>query len=368
MKILKENEQKTFEQLVSLTQGSLKKVMSKFVRSKYGNKNVIETKDYICVRGEIPIALVAHMDTVFDKPVKDMFYDTKKNVIWSPQGLGADDRAGIYAIIRIVNSGLKPHVILTTDEESGCIGAGELAKIECPFEDLKYMIELDRRGTNDCVFYDCDNTKFVEYVESFGFTEAFGTYSDICELCPDWGVAGVNLSIGYVDEHSHQELLYVSPMLATIEKVKKMLQVEEIPAFEYIPSPYAYNWKMLSKGYGKYYSGYDWDITTPSAAGAPAEPAGAHITAYGNSYYKCHVCGKVFWEEEMFPVKMIDGSTDFYCTDCIVDNVGWCNVCNEPFEIDPQDKTQSIDMCLDCVLSGAENKINHYEAIKQGAV
>ena len=184
MKTLNENEQKTFEQLVSLTQPALKKVMSKFLRNKYGNKNVIETADYICVQGEIPIALVAHMDTVFDKPVKDLFYDTKKNVMWSPQGLGADDRAGVYAIIKIVNSGLRPHVILTTDEESGCLGAGELAKLKCPFEKLQYCIQLDRRGTNDCVFYDCENPEFVNYVEKFGFTEAYGSFSDICEICP----------------------------------------------------------------------------------------------------------------------------------------------------------------------------------------
>ena len=334
MRTLKENEQKTFEQIVSLTQPALKRVMSKFIRNKYDTKNVIETKDYICAEGEIPIALVAHMDTVFDKPVKNMFYDTRKNVIWSPEGLGADDRAGVYAIIRILNSGLRPHIVLTTDEESGCLGAGELAKAPCPFKELHYVIELDRRGTNDCVFYDCDNEDFVKYVEQFGFTEAYGSFSDICELCPEWGVAGVNLSIGYVDEHSYQELLYVSPMLATIDKVKKMLSESEIPTFKYILSPYAYNWFNYGKKSGKkgYYSGYDFGVVGDSTN--------------LDSYHKCCVCNKNFWEEEMFPVKMKDGTTGFYCTDCIVDNVAWCTVCNEPFEITEDDTI--LDKCPDC--------------------
>lgn len=350
MKILRENEQRTFEQIVSLTQPALKKVMSRFLRNKYDSKKIIETKDYICAEGDIPIALVAHMDTVFEKPVQQLFYDTRKNVMWSPQGLGADDRAGIYAIIRILNAGYRPHVILTTDEESGCLGAGELAKRECPFEELNYVIELDRRGTNDCVFYDCDNKDFVTYVEQFGFTEAYGSFSDICEFCPDWGVAGVNLSIGYVDEHSHQELLYVSPFLATIEKVKKMLDQKEIPYFKYVPSPYAYNWLKYKRGSAAsvagYYGSYDWDI--PNTASVYPTEFDSHI---------CHICHKEFWEEEMFPVKMKDGTTDWYCTDCIVDNVTWCETCNEPYEIDATDTI--LNKCPDCI------RIEEY---KKGAV
>ena len=40
MRVLKESEQKTFEQIVGLTQPALKKVMSKFLRNKYGNKKI----------------------------------------------------------------------------------------------------------------------------------------------------------------------------------------------------------------------------------------------------------------------------------------------------------------------------------------
>ena len=340
MKTLSDGEQKTFEQLVSLTQPALKKVMSKFVRKKYGNKNVIETADYICVQGEIPIALVAHMDTVFEKPVKDLFYDQKKNVMWSPQGIGADDRAGVYAIIRIINSGLKPHIILTTDEESGCLGAAELAKLDCPFKELQYCIQLDRRGTNDCVFYDCDNSEFVEYVEQFGFTETYGSFSDICEICSEWGVAGVNLSVGYVDEHSLQELFYISPFLSTIEKVKKMLQQEDIPFFKYIPNPYAFNWSAWKKGKGYYYGkSYDLD----DGAAVPSESCEKDFEL---AIHMCFSCGKDFWEEEMFPVKMKDNTIGWVCTDCCVDKVAWCDICNEPYENDEKDII--FNECPDC--------------------
>ena len=252
-----------------------------------------------------------------------------------PSIFGADDRAGVYAIIQIVRSGLRPHIILTTDEEKGCLGAAELAKLQCPFENLQYVIELDRRGTNDCVFYDCENPQFVDYVEQFGFTEAYGSFSDICEICPEWGVAGVNLSIGYQDEHSYQELLFVGPMLATIDKVKKMLQEDDIPFFKYIPSPYAWNWKTWGKdgwdekydqkgfGYGCYSYPYDDEVI-------------------------CSKCGKTFLEEEVFPVKMLNGKTGWYCPDCLVDNVSWCKYCQEPFEVAPGTDVSLVDVCDDC--------------------
>ena len=84
------------------------------------------------------------MDTVFFKPATIIYYDRQKNTMWSPMGLGADDRAGVFAIIQILQSGLRPHIIFTTDEEKGCLGAEALAKTECPFQELKYIIELDR--------------------------------------------------------------------------------------------------------------------------------------------------------------------------------------------------------------------------------
>lgn len=334
MRTLRENELKTFEQIVSLKQPALKKVMSNFLRKKY--TKVTETKDYLFAEGEIPVALVAHMDTVFDKPVTDMFYDNRKNVIWSPQGLGADDRAGVYAIIQIVRSGLRPHIILTTDEEKGCLGAAELAKLQCPFENLQYVIELDRRGTNDCVFYDCENPQFVDYVEQFGFTEAYGSFSDICEICPEWGVAGVNLSIGYQDEHSYQELLFVGPMLATIDKVKKMLQEDDIPFFKYIPSPYAWNWKNWGKD--------GWD----EKYGSKAFGYGCYSYPYDDEIV-CSKCKKTFLEEEVFPVKLLNGKTGYYCPDCLVDNVSWCKYCQEPFELAPGESANEVEICHDCI-------------------
>ena len=321
MKILKGNDYRILEKLVGLKQNATKKAASSYLKKVYSE--VIETKDYIFAEGDIPIALVAHLDTVFEKDKvhkrDKLFYDIEKGIMWNPYGAGFDDKAGVFAILKIIQKGYRPHIIFTTDEELGGIGAMALTdKYEnCPFKELKYVIELDRANEVDCVFYDCYNPKFIEYIESFGFIEAWGTFSDIDVICEDWGVAGVNLSIGYKDEHTCSETLNVNAMFKTIEKIEHMLQdVKNVEQFKYIRAPH-YNY------YYNYYGYYE-------------EP---HLIT-------CDKCGQTFYNYETTPVKRLNGETEHFCVDCLVDmNVEWCKICDEAFERQPHSKEK---YCNDC--------------------
>ena len=318
VQVLNQNDYKLFKTIVGLKQNSLMKTLDSYLRRKYDKGKIIKTDAYIYAEGDIPIALVAHMDTVFKSPPEHIYYDERQGVIWSPEGLGADDRAGVFAILKIVQSGLRPTIIFTTDEEIGGVGAEKLVKdFPTSPSELKYIIQLDRRGTNDCVFYECVNEEFTKYVESFGFIENFGSFSDISELCPAWGIAGVNLSIGYEDEHSISETFHVKPWLSTVTKVELMLQEEEIPSFEYIEDTrYVNYWKALKNPYA-------WDY-----------PDDDEIC--------CSRCYKIFSEYEMIPVKFHHG-IKYYCPDCCVDKVDWCNNCGEAFEAEKGEK-----FCPEC--------------------
>jgi hypothetical protein len=313
MRRFKKNDCELFKALVGSTQELLRQSMSELLNKKY--ERVITTKDYIVAIGDIPIALVAHMDTVFSAPVKHLYYDEKKNLLWSPEGLGADDRAGIFAIIKIIQSGLRPSIILTTDEERGGLGAAALGEIPCPIKGLKYLIELDRRGQDDCVFYDCDNKDFIKYVESFGFIEQLGTFSDISFLCPAWERCGVNLSVGYQNEHSYNETLHIPTLYNTIEKVKEMLTVDAIPDFEYIEIEYR-----------------RWFSSIPNSK--------------LNEYFSvvCARCKDRFNDQDVIPVIGVDGRTKFYCLDCLCGQVQWCCNCGEAYESACQDE----NLCDDC--------------------
>ena len=308
MQVLSPNDLKLFKNLLEASPEKLMRMLNRILCGRYSN--LTYTGDYLYAIGDIPIGLVAHVDTVFPEPPEDIYYDREKGVMWSPQGLGADDRAGVFAILKIIQSGLRPTVIFTTNEEVGGLGAAQLVKDfpECPISNLKYLIQLDRRGTNDCVFYDCYNEDFITYVESFGFIEAFGTFSDIAELCPAWDVVGVNLSIGYENEHTRYETLHLKPWMATIEKVKRMLKEKDIPDFEYIEYSYSYNGTKW--GYDEKYK--DWYDYTP--------------------HYRCKSCGKSFCEYEVIPTRSKNKKIVYYCPDCCVDNVTWCLDCGTAYE------------------------------------
>ena len=303
-----ENCRGLLEGLFKISPVGLMKAVSDFLQNKYSN--VEATEDYVYAEGSIPVMLIAHLDTVFREPIRIFTYDEKRAVYKGMFGLGADDRAGVFAILKIIQSGLRPTIIFTTDEEVGGLGVTQLVKDfpECPIPDLKYLIQLDRRGTNDCVFYDCYNEDFITYVESFGFIEAFGTFSDIAELCPAWDVVGVNLSIGYENEHTRYETLHLKPWMATIEKVKRMLKEKDIPDFEYIEYSYSYNGTKW--GYDEKYK--DWYDYTP--------------------HYRCKNCGKSFCEYEVIPTRNKNKKIVYYCPDCCVDNVTWCLDCGTAYE------------------------------------
>ena len=309
MKKFSDTELQFFEQLLTLNQNQLKKYSYNFLKRFYPKEKIINHKEYIFAEGDIPILLVAHLDTVFSFPPKNIYFDQRKNVVWSPQGLGADDRAGIFAAMQIIRSGLHPHILFTTNEEIGGLGADAFIEdFTKPPAEINYIIQLDRRGSNDCVFYDCHNYQFYDYIESFGFVTNHGSFSDISFICPIWDIAGVNLSVGYYDEHTQQEMLFLGQLYDTINKVKKMLQEKEIPFFKYMGPRKA-----------KSFWNHGWYMT-------PCDEEDINVV-------ECHVCKKELFEFETYPVKAINNEkTHYYCIDCLTNApIRWCDRCNEPF-------------------------------------
>lgn len=327
---------KLFTTIARMSQKQLLKSMNNFLKKYYPTEKITATSHYILCEGTEPIMLVAHMDTVFKTPPKNIYYDRRQRVMWSPQGLGADDRAGIFAIMKIIQDGYRPHVCFTTDEEKGGIGASILtSKIpKAPF-DLKYIIQLDRQGICDSVFYYCDNLDFENYVQQYDFITDWGTFSDISVICPAWKIAGVNLSIGYFDEHSKTETLHTDALYLTIKKVEKMIEdIDNAPIFEYIAMPYDYYLNKIY-GYGCFPGADDEYDDDPYSA-----------SRYIRGPYQCSRCNEYFTMEELIPVKSKDNKRVLknYCVHCIDSNINWCESCGEAFESDdPKEK-----YCPDC--------------------
>jgi len=181
---------------------------------------------YIYAEGTVPVMVIAHADIVHDRDPRDIIlYDSAYRMFWSPAGLGADDRAGIIAILELLERGYRPHVLITNGEESGAWGASQAGMdLHDKVKDIKYLVEIDRKGYMEAVFYSNDNKEFKDYIKQQGFKITTGSFSDISVLMPEWGIAGVNLSAGYYNQHTTAEFLDLDELEDTISTVEKMLK------------------------------------------------------------------------------------------------------------------------------------------------
>ena len=238
---------KTFEKICGMTQKQLKVYVSQELYKMYDNVHIGD--GYVYAQGTFPVLLVAHLDTVHKKLPDPIFYDMVKGEYHSPNGIGGDDRCGVYMILQIIKK-YDCSVLFCEDEESGCIGAKKFVQTDLAKElEFNYAIELDRRGKNDAVFYDCDNPEFEDFITKEFFETAYGSFTDICTVAPVIGCAAVNFSCGYYGAHTEKEYVVMSEMEKVIEETCKLLErTTEDDKFEYIESKYG--------GYGCY--GYGW--------------------------------------------------------------------------------------------------------------
>lgn len=123
------------------------------------------------------------------------------------------------------------HVVFCEDEEIGCVGARKFSR-RAQLPQVNYIVEMDRRGANDAVFYRCDNPDFTEYVCGFGFEVAYGSCSDISYIAPSIGAAAVNISCGYYCEHQRYEYIRLDQMRRNAQRIAEMVATPS-PWFEY---------------------------------------------------------------------------------------------------------------------------------------
>lgn len=278
-----------YKSIVRAPNLTLAQTMELVLQNYYNKIYTTSDYDYIFTKGEIPIAIIAHMDTVYPQPPTNIYYDTSEDVIWSPQGGIGDDRVGIFLIYLLLQEGFRPHIFLMNDEEYGGLGAQELVKdFPIPPFEIQYFIELDRQGNNEAVFYDCENDDFTSYVLSFGFKKHIGIFSDISIICPYWKIAGVNLSVGYYNEHSLLETWHPKQAFNTYNKVKSMLGDQcDLTTFEYLP---------------------------------PME------------MFSCACCGIKYYNLDLIKTVMEDGTEEYLCPVCISkENINWCPDCGKAY-------------------------------------
>lgn len=165
------------------------------------------------------VMLIAHADIVGDEKNIKLFQSwgaEDNNIICSCGSCCLDDRTGIAIILTTVEKLMKeniyPYVLITGEEERGCHGALALLedypelKYLVPDNKIKCLIEVDRRGVNEVVFYDQDYSEFEEVFQVNYSKEVSFAWTDITVLGPMWGLASANVSASYYHEHSFSEI------------------------------------------------------------------------------------------------------------------------------------------------------------------
>ena len=184
------------------------------------------------------VGLVAHLDTINTKSksyfsfhkeyteeektpeVQDILV-TDRYILLSPEHkdsidcLGADDRVGVKTILDILESGLRPHILFTTDEEVGCVGS-RTAVAENALEELKkatMLIQIDRgvheESWHEMVTYSFDPSSQPEIFKQLEktYTMATGSYTDVAVLGEHLNKPIVNVSASYMNEHHTDEFI-----------------------------------------------------------------------------------------------------------------------------------------------------------------
>ncbi|MDN7247092.1 M20/M25/M40 family metallo-hydrolase [Planococcus shenhongbingii] len=203
--------------------------------------NILAQKVYGHGRGSV-ILLNAHLDTVFGfDEGRQILKD--RNIWTSSKGiLGADDRAGVAVLLELAkeipNSKFNGTVkfIFTVEEEIGLVGAKNVA--EYFLWDVDAAFVADRRGHGDIVT-SCGN--YLDFCD-----EAFGTFledvakdaglkgwkctaggSSDTRIWASQGIQSVNLSVGYQNEHTSDEVLDVEACYETFKLLSEILQKEK---------------------------------------------------------------------------------------------------------------------------------------------
>lgn len=136
--------------------------------------------------------------------------------------LGADDAAGVYILLRMIEAGVPGMYVFFRGEERGGIGSSYVVEHRSDlFEGITQAIQFDRRSTESIITeMACGRTCSDDFANALGRALAMGHQTDdtgsftdtanLAEIVPEC----TNISVGYDWEHSPNETLNTQYLLA----------------------------------------------------------------------------------------------------------------------------------------------------------
>lgn len=220
----------------------------------YGNMYITKglSETYPCV--------VAHLDQVQTKHSDDfkamesdgvIFGFSKKNK--RQEGLGADDKNGIWIAMQCLEKYDAIKVAFFVAEEIGCVGSSS-ADVSF-FMDCRFIIEPDRKGSSDLItsiFTDICSDEFINSIpfDEYGYKEQNGMLTDVAVLSESGvGLSCLNISCGYYNPHSDEEFTIIDDLLNCFNLICWIIENCQ-DVYYHTPKVKSYS--------NRYYSGYDY--------------------------------------------------------------------------------------------------------------
>ena len=218
--------------------------MITFVR-EYVNKHILEASFRLDKLGNLYITkgdasvgyptLACHLDQVQKLHSDDFEVREEYGTLygWSEQnqqreGLGADDKNGIWICLRCLEECPRLKVFMAVGEEKGCIGSNR-ADMSF-FSDSLYVLEPDCKGGKEIHTnlrgIPCASADFEKalQVEKHGYIITEGKSSDVLALTlNNIGVSCANIPAGFNQAHKDDEYTVISELEHSFEFIKQVI-------------------------------------------------------------------------------------------------------------------------------------------------
>ena len=197
---------------------------------KMGNLYIIKgiAQTYPCI--------VAHLDQVQRNHSKDFIPTETKELIfgYSPrnrrqEGLGADDKNGIWIALRCLEKYGTLKVAFFVEEETGCRGSSQ-ADMDF-FKDCRFVIQPDRRGYKDLIttigWTELCSDEFLKAIgyKQFSYQKTEGAMTDILALKENGlEISCINLSCGYYEPHTDNEFTVKADLLNCLYLIEHIIE------------------------------------------------------------------------------------------------------------------------------------------------
>ena len=170
--------------------------------------------------------------------------------------LGADDTAGIFLLLRMIRQEIQGLYLFHRGEEKGGIGSKDIANNNRELlEGIERVIAFDRKDDRSVITHQrgrqcCSNEFALALGAQLGsrwFPDSTGTFTDSANYM-DFIPECTNLSVGYRNQHTQNEIQCIKPLLALLDVVPQV-KWDELPV-KRDPSPpkiYSLPTKSVSK-------------------------------------------------------------------------------------------------------------------------